>query len=55
MRKRTAAEIRAYIDGYNACYVKFCELLRGHAPDAVEKMELYLMAVNSVIEKGDES
>ena len=51
MNMRTESEIRAYVDGYNACYVTFCELLEGHAPDAVEKMELYLMAVNSVIEK----
>lgn len=54
MNKRTAAEIKAYIDGYNACYVSFCEFLEGHAPDAVEKMELCLKAVNAVIEERDE-
>lgn len=51
MNMRTESEIRAYIDGYNACYVKFCELLEGDAPDAVAKMEWCWMAVNSVIEK----
>lgn len=57
MNKRTDAEIKAYIDGYNDCFKQFCECFKGRKSlnDAIKKMELYRVAVNNVIEKGDES
>lgn len=57
MNMRTDAEIKAYIDGYNACFKQFCECFKGRKSlsDAIKKMELYRVAVNNVIEKGDES
>lgn len=53
MNMRTESEIRAYIDGYNACFNQFCESLKGRKSvlDAVRKMKLYQAAVNNVVEK----
>ena len=53
MNMRTESEIRAYIDGYNACFNQFCESLkcRKSVVDAVRKMKLYQVAVNNVVEK----
>ncbi len=53
MKMRTESEIRAYIDGYNACFNQFCESLKNRksVADAVRKMKLYQAAVNDVIER----
>lgn len=52
MSMRTESEIRAYIDGYNACFEQFCECLKSRsAIGAVREMELYHAAVNNVIIK----
>ena len=50
LHKRTADEISAYVDGYNACYRQFCECLRGRRSvvDAVRKMETYVDIVNNI-------
>lgn len=49
--KRTADEISAYVDGYNACYKQFCECLRGRKSvmDAVRKMGTYVDFVNNIV------
>lgn len=50
--KRTEAEIKAYIDGYNACFKQFKECLKGRKSvmDAIRKMDLFVTAVNSCVE-----
>ena len=55
MRARTEAEIKAYADGYNACYKQFCECLKENIPKwkAVKKMELFVTAVTSCVEIAD--
>ena len=53
MVQRTESEIKAYVDGYKACYNNFCECLkeRKSVVDAVRKMEIYLAAVTGVVEE----
>lgn len=54
MRQRTDEEIKAYVEGYNACFKQFCEILphtRKYIGESIEKMRCYVVAVNSVIEK----
>ena len=55
MKRRTEGEIKAYVDGYNACYNQFCECLKGRKSvwQAVKKMELFVTAVNSTVEVAD--
>lgn len=50
--KRTESEIKAYVDGYNACFKQFMECLKGRKSlmDAIRKMDLFVMAVNSCVE-----
>lgn len=57
MRARTEAEIKAYIDGYNACYKQFTECLKGRKSvvDAVKKMNLFLTAVNNCVETAEQT
>ena len=51
MKARTEAEIKAYVDGYNACYKQFCECLKVRPLwKAVEKMGLFVTAVNGCVE-----
>lgn len=57
MTMRTEEEIKAYIEGYNACFKQFCEVLphsRKYIGEAIEKMRLYVVAVNSAIDKENE-
>ena len=51
MNKRTNEEVKAYVDGYNACYDRFVEVLmqRGSVTTAIRKMEMRKEAVNSVL------
>ena len=53
MVQRTESEIKAYVDGYNACYKDFTECLKNRKSlvDAVRKMNVFLSAVNAVVEK----
>ena len=54
MRARTEAEIKAYVDGYNACYKQFCECLKNHTTEqAIKKMELFVMVVGNCVEQAD--
>ena len=56
MRARTEAEIKAYADGYNACFKQFKECLKGRKSviDSIRKMELFVTAVNNCLEVKDE-
>lgn len=57
MKRRTDEEIKAYVEGYNACFKKFCEVLphkRKYIGEAIDEMRLYVVAVNSVINKENE-
>lgn len=57
MTMRTDEEIKAYIEGYNACFKQFCEVLpqtRKYIGESIEKMRIYVVAVNSVINKENE-
>lgn len=52
MKTRNDEEVKAYVDGYNACFNKFCETLlqRNTGTDkAIRKMEMLKEAVNSVL------
>lgn len=51
MRMRSNEEIKAYVDGYNACFNAFCENLKGRKSvlDAIRKMEMYKSAVNACV------
>lgn len=51
MNKRTNEEVQAYVDGYNACYDRFVEILmqRGSVTKAIEKMDMFKEATNSVL------
>ena len=53
MVQRTESEIKAYVDGYNACSKYFTECLKNRKSlvDAVRKMNVFLSAVNAVVEK----
>lgn len=55
MRARTEAEIKAYADGYNACYKQFCECLKENIPKwkVIKKMGLFVTAVTSCVEVAD--
>ena len=50
LHKRTADEISAYVDGYNASYKQFCECLKGRRSvvDAIRKMEKFVDIVNNI-------
>ena len=52
MEVRTEPEIKAYVEGWNACHRQFCECMKARKSviDAVRKMELYTTAVNGVVE-----
>lgn len=56
MRMRTEAEIKAYVYGYNDCFKRFKECLKGRRSvlDAVRKMRISLEAVNNVLEDARE-
>lgn len=51
LKKRTPEEIEAYVQGYNACYERFCECLKNRksVPDSVKKMKLFVDTVNSIV------
>ena len=51
MVQRTESEIKAYVDGYNACYKDFTECMKNRKSlvDAVRKMDAIKAAVNATI------
>ena len=59
MIRRTESEIKAYVDGYNACFKQFVEYLDKSIvanQKSVEKMKMLVTAVNNTIgtEENDE-
>ena len=52
MRHRTNPEIKAYVDGYTACFNQYSECLKNRKSvlDSKKKMEIYLAAVTGVLE-----
>lgn len=52
MRYRTNSEIKAYVDGYTACFNQYSECLKNRKSvlDSKKKMEIYLAAVTGVLE-----
>lgn len=48
--RRTDAEIKAYADGYNDAFIKFCECLHERPlTKAIRKMQVYVDTVSNVI------
>lgn len=54
LKIRSPEEIRAYVDGYNAAYTQFKDCLKGRRSvlDAIRKMEIFVAAVNGVVDAG---
>ena len=52
MRHRTNSEIKAYVDGYTACFNQYSECLKSRKSvlDSKKKMEIYFAAVTGVLE-----
>jgi len=56
LQERSPKEIKAYIDGYNACYKKFCEELERESVERAKAvMECMVYAVNSTGDMKGES
>ena len=53
LKMRTPEEMKAYVEGYNACNKQFKEYLTGRntIKDAIKKMDLIVAAVTAVIDK----
>ena len=51
LKKRTPEEMKAYVEGYNACNKLFREYLKKEktVEDAVKQMDIFVAAVNGVI------
>ena len=56
MRARTEAEVKAYADGYKACYKEFCRCLKKHtAEQAIKKMGVFVVVVNNCVEVAEQT
>lgn len=55
IRKRTGEEIRAYVDGYNACFKEFEKQAEkdNYLDKAIYKVGILKTAVNACIDKGE--
>ena len=53
LKMRTPEEMKAYVEGYNACNKQFRECLKNRKSvvDAVKKMDVFVVAVSAVIDK----
>ena len=54
LKIRSPEEIYAYVDGYNAAFNQFKECLKGrkNVLEAIHKMEVFVAAVNGVVDAG---
>lgn len=54
LKIRSPEEIHAYVDGYNAAFNQFKECLKGrkNVLEAIHKMEVFVAAVNDVVDAG---
>lgn len=57
MRKRTNAEIKAYVEGYSKCFGDFVKSINTSKSitDAINNMYLLMTAVNNAIPKEGEN
>lgn len=56
--RRTQEETEAYVEGYNACFDRFCVLLQGDQMEpeaAIRQMKIYLLGVNRSMQKEGEN
>ena len=55
LKMRTPEEMKAYVDGYNACNKQFRECLKNRksVEDAVKKMDVFVATVNEVVKRED--
>lgn len=57
MKARTPEEIKAYVDGYNACFNQFCEILKARKnkpiAEKIKTMQIFVNVVNNVSEGGE--
>lgn len=53
LKMRTSEEMKAYVDGYNACNKQFRECLKNRKSvvDAVKKMDVFVATVNGIIDR----
>ena len=53
LNRRTPEEIKAYIDGYNACNKQYRECLKQckSVQDAVKEMDIFVAVVNGIVDK----
>lgn len=53
LKMRTPEEMKAYVDGYNACNKQFRECLKNRKSleDAIKKMDVFVATVNGVVER----
>lgn len=52
LKMRTPEEIKAYVEGYNACNKQFRECLKNRAVmDATAMMDVFVATVNGVVER----
>ena len=56
MEARTEAEVKAYADGYKACYKEFCQCLKNNtAEQAIKKMGVFVVVVNNCVEVAEQT
>ena len=56
MKARTEAEIKAYADGYKACYKEFCQCLKKHTADqAIKQMGMFVVVVSNCVEVAEQT
>ena len=56
MKARTEAEVKAYADGYKACYKEFCQCLKNNtAEQAIKKMGVFVVVVNNCVEVAEQT
>ncbi len=53
LKMRTSEEMKAYVEGYNACNKQFRECLKNRKSvvDAVKKMDVFVATVNGVVDR----
>ena len=53
LKMRSPEEMKAYVDGYNACNKQFRECLKNRksVEEAVKKMDVFVATVNGVVER----
>ena len=56
MKARTEAEVKAYADGYKACYKEFCQCLKNNtAEQAIKKMGVFVVVINNCVEVAEQT